>query len=613
MTVVNAIRERAAATSDTVPLSDVTHRERDGRALAADVQGLSEAIRQAGIGRADRVALALPNGMEAAIGFLGASTAAVAAPLNPGLTKKEFSFLLSDLEARLLVVAGPEPAAAREAAADLDVPVMTMTLGVTGGIETMLDITPRRNAATATEPRDDDVALVLHTSGTTARPKLVPLTHRNLEFSARNIGRFFELGPADRCLVLMPLFHIHGIVACLLAPILAGGGTVCTPGYDATRIEAWLREVDPTWFSAVPSIHHSIVTTMRRADRENPTGSLRFIRSCSSALPPVLYRDLREVFAVPVVESYGMTEMSHQIASNPLPPGQPKIGSVGMASGTRIAVLDDSDRELPAGTEGEVAVRGDGLMAGYHANPEATDAAFTNGWFRTGDSGVLDSDGYLYLNGRIKELVNRGGEKISPREIEEAVLEFPGVSEAVAYPVPHALLGEEVGLAIVTREAQAVALPELQRFLRGRLAYFKVPRHICVLDRLPTGPTGKIRRRFVAAELADRGISPEVVVETRAPASGLETDLARMVETVLDDQQAVGATHDFLALGVDSLKAGQIIARIAQDYGTELSLLEFFELATVEQVALALTLRAAQQKSAEEICALLKELPTGGD
>lgn len=615
MTVIATLLKWSATAPDMPALSDFANRRRNYRELVTDIQALAAAIGRVGIGRTDRVALALPNGMEAAVGFLGASAAATAAPLNPDLTSNEYAFLLRDLRARLLIVGGEEPAAAIAAARGLGLPVMAMSLSDRAGIAIDGRLTPSNESVDLQRVESDDVALVLHTSGTTARPKLVPLTHRKLEFSALNISGVLRLGPTDRCLNLMPLFHIHGIVGCLLTSLVAGGETVCPPKFNIGNFSEWLFVANPTWFSAVPSIHARIVEVM--ASDSDVVGSwknrprwLRFIRSCSSALPRQLWSELGKVFQVPVIEAYGMTEASHQIASNPLPPGVQKPGSVGLSFGTHISIVGETGDELPAGIEGEVTVRSDGLIAGYDENPEATRSAFTNGWFRTGDSGYLDSDGYLYLSGRIKELINRGGEKIAPREVEEVALEHADVIEAVAYPVPHAMLGEEVGLAVVLRRGSATDVPELRNYLRPRLAHFKLPRYVGVLDELPKGATGKIRRRFVASELTDRGIDLNSAVPSRPPADGIESDLASVVASVTE-AGAVGATDDFLAVGVDSLKAARIIAQIANDYGIEFTLVEFFKLATVEQVALALTLRIVESRSPEEVLGILDESGNG--
>jgi acyl-CoA synthetase (AMP-forming)/AMP-acid ligase II len=342
---------------------------------------------------------------------------------------------------------------------------------------------------------------MLHTSGTTSRPKLVPLTHRNLCASARNIAATLSLGPADRILHVMPLFHIHGLVAGLLAPLLSGGSVFCTSGFNALKFFAWMDEARPTWYSAVPTMHQAILARAGRNREVISRSPLRFIRSSSASLPPQVMAKLEETFSAPVIEAYAMTEAAHQMASNPLPPRQRKPGSVGVAAGPEVTVLDAQGNILPAGQTGEVAIRGENVMQGYENNPEANAAAFTDGWFRTGDQGMMDENAYLRITGRLKEIINRGGEKISPREVDEVLLSHPAVAQALTFALPHEKLGEEVAAAIVLREGRAIAERELREFAAERLADFKVPRRIVFLGEIPTGSTGKLQRIGLAQRL----------------------------------------------------------------------------------------------------------------
>ena len=311
-------------------------------------------------------------------------------------------------------------------------------------------------AAEPARPTADDEALVLHTSGTTSRPKIVPLRQRNLAASAQNIAESLHLTAADRSLTVMPLFHIHGIMAGLLAPLSAGGGVVATPGFDAFKFHRWLDDLRPTYYTAVPTMHQMVLARSPEARRAT---SLRFVRSSSASLPGPVLDGLTELFAVPVVEAYGMTEASHQMTCNPLPPGTAKRGSVGIATGIEVAILDAEHRVLPPGDRGEVAIRGATVVDGYENNPAANEAAFTAGWFRTGDEGVLDEEGYLFLTGRLKEQINRGGEKISRSRSMRSLLRHPAIAEAVTFAIPHDKLGEEVGAAVVLVAGQLVTEP----------------------------------------------------------------------------------------------------------------------------------------------------------
>ena len=347
----------------------------------------------------------------------------------------------------------------------------------------------------------DDEALVLHTSGTTSRPKIVPLSQRNICASARNVRATLALTAADHCLNIMPLFHIHGLIAATLASLGAGAAVTCTPGFNALRFFAWLEEVQPTWYSAVPTMHQAIVARAPRNREIIAASELRFIRSSSASLPPQVMEDLEETFGAPVIESYGMTEAAHQMTSNPLPPVARKPGTVGIAAGPEVAVMDAAGALLRPGDVGEVVIRGDNVTGGYDHNPTANAEAFTEGWFRTGDQGRLDGDGYLTITGRLKEIINRGGEKISPREVDEVLLDHDAVIEAVTFAVPHDKLGEDVAAAVVLRDGAHASGRDLRAFVATRLADFKVPRQVLILDALPKGATGKVQRIGLADKL----------------------------------------------------------------------------------------------------------------
>jgi acyl-CoA synthetase (AMP-forming)/AMP-acid ligase II len=351
----------------------------------------------------------------------------------------------------------------------------------------------------------DDVALVLHTSGTTSRPKIVPLSQTNVCATAAHIRETLALTPADRCLNVMPLFHIHGLMAAVLSSLGAGASVFCTPGFNALRFFSWVQEANPTWYTAVPTMHQAILA---RADRNREiieSASLRLVRSSSASLPPQVMQELEQTFRAPVIESYGMTEAAHQMASNPLPPRARKPGTVGVAAGPEIAIMDDAGSLLAPGETGEVVIRGPNVTRGYQNNPQANAAAFTHGWLRTGDQGVMDVEGYLTITGRLKEIINRGGEKISPREVDEVLLDHPAVVQAVTFAMPHDKLGEEVAAALVLNAGAAVTENEIREFARSRLADFKVPRRIVILDEIPKGPTGKLQRIGLAKQLGLEG------------------------------------------------------------------------------------------------------------
>jgi acyl-CoA synthetase (AMP-forming)/AMP-acid ligase II len=475
-------------------------RFQDLRALAAQT---GAALRAAGIGRGDRVAIVLPNGPEAATAFLAVACHAVTAPLNPSYKSEEFAFYLTDLRARTLIVQAGIDTPARAVAADLGIPVIELSPaeGQAGGFSLRAPEASRHGPGFGEPVAEDDVALVLHTSGTTARPKIVPLTQGNLAASASHIGRTLRLGPSDVCLNIMPLFHIHGLIAAVLSSVAAGGSVVCTPGLSGFRFFSWLRDIRPTWYTAVPTMHQALLDLAPRFKDVIAAGRLRFIRSSSASLPPAVMVALEATFGVPVLEAYGMTEAAHQMASNQLPPAPRFAGSVGVAAGPEVAIMDAAGALLPAGSIGEVVIRGPNVTAGYENNPPANAASFRNGWFRTGDEGVLDGAGCLRLTGRLKEIINRAGEKIAPIEVDNVLMEHPSIRQAVTFAMPSRTFGEDVAAAVVLHDGAGRDVEELRGFVAARLAAFKVPRTIIFLDEIPKGPTGKPQRIGLAERL----------------------------------------------------------------------------------------------------------------
>jgi acyl-CoA synthetase (AMP-forming)/AMP-acid ligase II len=466
------------------------------RQLRETIAQITAELAGLGIVRGDRVAMAVPNGPEAILFFLAVAAIATACPLNPDYTESEFRFYLEDTGARYLIVPPNDGAKAR-AALDGNGTLIEAALDDDGHFR--LESAADRRTANATPATDDDVALVLHTSGTTSRPKRVPLKHRNISASIKNIIASYQLNPEDLTICVMPLFHVHGLVASALSTFATGGTVVVPRKFSPLAFWPVAESVRPTWFTASPTPHRMI---LMRARQNRPAGTerLRFVRSCSSALAPAQMEEMETRLGAPVLEAYGMTEASHQMASNPLPP-QPRIpGSVGCATGIEITILDEAGVELRRGATGEVSIKGPNVIDGYENNPEANASSFTNGWFRTGDQAVMDENGYLRLLGRIKELINRGGEKIAPREIDEVLEMHPAVKEAVSFGVAHPTWGEEVAAAVVV--TTAVTEKELAAHCRSRLADFKVPRKFHIVDAIPRTPTGKVQRRFVAQQFS---------------------------------------------------------------------------------------------------------------
>ena len=568
--------------------------------LRRQVDRVAATLRDAGLGHRARIAVCVPNGPEAASAALSVAAAATCAPLNPAYQAGEFRFYLEDARADAVIVLQSERGAIRDVAAELGLAVIEMVVdpaAPAGCFELRPAGTALRRAGSASAaadtadnaetaetgrwPSPGDVALILHTSGTTARPKIVPLSQANLVASARSIAAHLALSPDDRCLNVMPLFHIHGLVGALLATLAGGGSLVCTPGFDERAFFDWVTEFEPTWYTAVPTIHQAIVANGAAYRSRAPSHRFRFARSSSAALPPTTLAALESLLGAPVLEAYGMTEASHQMATNPLPPRARKPGSVGLPAGVEIAILDDAGRELAQGATGEIAIRGPGVTAGYENNPEANAKAFTHGWFRTGDQGRLDTDGYLVIAGRLKEIVNRGGEKVSPREVDEALLEHPDVAQAVAFALPHPSLGEDLAAAVVPKSGCTPDEAQLRGFLLSRLAGFKVPSRIVFVDAIPKGPTGKVQRTSLHEKLG-----PALATTFVAPRTEAERTVEAIFREVLECGP-LGAHANFFAAGGDSLRGSQVIVRLNERLSLELPVTAIFRHPTIDELARA--------------------------
>ncbi len=589
MDIRQALEEQSQQNSNSFALLSLARTPLTYSRLLTQCYRVVTDLNHAGISRGDRVAIVLPNGPEMAACMLAVAMGASCAPLNPDYRRSEFEFYLSDLAPRVLIVQEGADLPAIAVAESLGIRVIRLrpeTADAAGIFTLDLEQAPANVAPAFAQAGDE--ALVLHTSGTTARPKMVPLTQANLVASARNIAGSLGLDASDRCLNVMPLFHIHGLVGALLSTILSGGSFVCTPGFQAPRFLDWCDEFAPTWYTAVPTMHQAVLARATENPARVANTPFRFIRSCSAPLAPQLMAELEQTFRVPVLEAYGMTEASHQIATNPQPPAARKPGSVGLAFGTDVAIMDADGNLLAPEEIGEIVLRGAGVHSGYANNPEANRTSFVNGWFRTGDNGKLDRDGYLFITGRIKEIINRGGQKISPREVDEVLCTHPAVANAVAFAVPDHRLGEDVAAAVVLRPGHAASEIEIRNHAATRIAQYKVPRRIVFLDELPKGPTGKLQRIGLAAQLGLDGLGAASNSSSRpnefvAPSTATERTLTGIWEQVLGVER-IGVHDDFLALGGDSMLAALVIARIRDATDAPLSILEFFEHPTIAEL-----------------------------
>jgi amino acid adenylation domain-containing protein len=570
-------------------------------ALGNSVRDLIGTLRRLGIAPTDRVAVALPRGADGALALIATASACACVPVNPDLTADELQRYFSELRLTALITRADMNSPGRDVARALDIAVIDFLPGPAhdlGGCELAGPTVGRPRTGDASHGEDD--AFILLTSGTAARPKMVPLTHRNVCLSADNAGRVLSLTPDDRLLNVLPLFHAHGLISGLLTALAAGSSAICTDGFDASSFFGWMRELRPTWYTAVPTIHRALLTAAEADPERARSSSLRVIRSASASLAPAILAGLEAAFGVPVLETFGMTEAASQIAANPFE--LRKVGSVGQAAGPEIAIMDESGRELARGEHGEIMLRGPNMSRGYYNDEAATRAAWRNGWFRTGDLGHLDADGYLFIAGRIKDIINRGGQKVSPLEVEEVLLSHPAVLEAGVFAVPHPKLGENVAAVVVLRSNSEASSDQLRRFARKRLAAYKVPSLIHSVTALPKGASGKVKRNALAGLIATAGDGDE----TTLPRTALETLLAGIWADLLELPQ-VGIDQDVFALGVDSLAVTQMRSRLRDRFNVDFSIEDIFNCATVAD--LAARLEAATTRRATMLPAVLPAWP----
>jgi len=552
--------------------------------LLHQVERTVEGLRGFGLCRTDRVALVLPNGPEMAVAFLAAAAGATCAPLNPGYRGGEFDFYLSDLNARALIIWSKKDSPARKVAEARGIPIIELTpdLAAPAGVFCLtaaMQGTPAQDGF----GQPEDTALVLHTSGTTSRPKMVPLTQSNICSSGHDISITLELTEKDRCLNIMPLFHIHGLIGALVASLTAGASVVCAPDFDVERFFGWMDALEPTWYTAVPTMHQAVLARASANHETIARRRLRFIRSCSASMPQRVLVELETAFGTRVIESYGMTEAAHSISSNPLAPLSRKLGSVGMAAGPELAIMDTAGNLLPVGEVGEVVIRGSNVMRCYEDDPAANQSSFTNGWFRTGDQGRFDSDGYLYLTGRLKEIINRGGEKIAPKEVDEVLSQHPAVAQAVAFAVPHPTLGEDVAAAVVLKENGAASEGEILEFVAARLADFKTPKQLLIVDEIPKGPTGKLQRIGLADKLADK-LAWKLQTNFVPPGTPVETQLSDIWRDLLKVDH-VGVRDSFYTLGGDSLALAVMLTAVEDRFHTPVPVDSVLKSPTIENIA----------------------------
>jgi len=548
------------------------------RALADQIDSAIRALAAAGFRRGSRVALALPDGPEVAVALLAVTGSATCVPLNPALDEASCRAAIQASRIDALIVPAGDDTPAVRAANALTVPIIRLAFTPVdpAGTFTLVSESPRA-AVKADAPAPEDVALVIQTSGTTARPKAVPLTHRVLVEPMLSYARRLGLTSADRCLCVTPLFTGAGIRRSLFPVLAVGGSVVCTPGLDGNSFVDWLNDFEPSFYNAVPTVHRAVLAQLDRYACA-PRSTLRFIVSGSVAMPADVQNRLEAAFGAPVVQAYGLTETG-TIAEDPLPPGCRRAGSAGLPVDNEFAILGDADAPLPTYEVGEIVARGPEVFGGYEDNPEANDEAFRSGWFRTGDLGYVDNDGYLFVVGRVKEQINRGGFKVAPTAVDAVLLRHPAIRDAATLAMPHPTLGEDVVTAVVLHPGAHVTPQALRDFAFERLSAYMVPSQVILVEELPRTVLGKVKRSELGAILA-----PRLQAKFSPPRDRKEELVAGLFGEVLGRDE-VGAFDHFFELGGDSLSGTQLVARVNSALKIDLDVVSLFRRPTVAEFA----------------------------
>lgn len=556
-------------------------------------QKAADVLYSLGIRANDRVAMIMPTTPETKLAFLALTMVATCAPMNPSYRHSEFDFFFTDLNVKALFTFAGFDTVARQVAMEKQIPIIEITPDITRPTGMFnfvgIDWTEQRGEYAQLE----DVAMVLHTSGTTSRPKIVPLTHRNIYLAGWNTTQTLELTAQDRTLNVLPLFHVHGLIGVLFTTLVHGGTIICTNGFEADAFFEYLRDTYPTWFTAGPTVHQAILERSHLYPDAIKNHTLKFIRSASASLSPTVLNAIESTFRVPLIESYGLSEASH-ILSNPMPPRARKIGSVGIPAGTEVAIMDENGNILPAGQTGEIVARGPNVTKGYADNPEANASAFKNGWFRTGDQAYTDADGYFFITGRIKEIINRAGEKVSPKELDELLITHECIAEAAAFAMPHELLGEDVAVVIVRKEGKPLTAIDVKAFVAQHFAHYKVPGRVVFVTEIPKGPTGKVQRRLLPTLLglvdANGNIVPPAPEELTThegnhiePKTFIGYVIREIWKNVLKLEHI--SIHDnFFMIGGNSLLAARVVGELERQTGNRLPAAILFSHPTIAEL-----------------------------
>jgi acyl-CoA synthetase (AMP-forming)/AMP-acid ligase II/thioesterase domain-containing protein len=556
--------------------------------LQCVIDHVHTALRLAGLSQDARIAISMRDGPQAALAIVAVACSAVSVPLNPRQTLGEIEKCFAAIRPDALLVVEGGDSAARSVAERKGMTIMEAT--EKGGTLGFSIAAPKTSIAVTrgeSKPDPDAPAFILQTSGTAAEPKLVPYSHRNMLVTAAIAKARYNLTPQDRCLSVSPVFYAHGLKVTVFTPLLTGG-TVAFPT-DASKFDfsEWFSVLKPTWYSAGPTLQRLVFDKIQSRVDKTARHALRFITAGLASAPRDVLEGLQQALGIPVLTCYGASEAS-VISSNLPSPGRSKVGTVGLPWPDTVIIAGEDGRSLPPGKQGEILVGGSTVTSGYLNAPELNRTRFVNGWFKTGDIGSVDEEGFLTICGRKDDLINRGGEKISPFEIDDALMRHPAIAEAAAYAVPHPRLGEDVAAAIVLRPGMTVKPVELRGYLREQLAPFKVPRRIVIRDQLPKGQTGKVLRRQLADTAAESEIAAPQPVENTPVDGDLVLRLTEIWERLLKIAP-ISLDDDFIENGGDSLLAMEMAAEVERVTGRTLSGSILFEAATIRQLAQKLT------------------------
>ena len=449
---------------------------------------------ETGIDRGSSIAIAAPNSTASCLMFMAVVCSGfVAVPLNLVAGSAILAYTIEHSEAKFIFVADDCKDLIDSAVAQQNSSVKLIKLDPVRGPDlAALPSEVKKLQLEGIDSKPSDIALLMYTSGTTGKPKGVMLSHANLLAAGRFISTGHEIDKNDNGLCVLPIYHINGMCVTVMGTIVSASTLVIPHKFSVNSFWNTIAKFKCSWFSAVPTQFSYI---LNNEEVPEDLSSLRFARSASSPLSPDIHKKFEKRFGIPIIETMGLTETGSQITTNPMPPGQRKIGSPGKAYGNQIMIADDQFEALPTGETGEILVKGDNVMQGYFKQPEETHKTILgNGWLRTGDLGYLDTDGYVFVSGRIKELIIKGGENIAPREIDEALLTHPGILEAAAFSVPCKDYGERVEACVCLKEKVSVELAELIRHCESQIGKFKSPDNIHIVADLPKGPSGKVQR-----------------------------------------------------------------------------------------------------------------------